>query len=160
MNDDPRPRPVVGVGALVWKDDRFLLIRRGQAPRKGSWSLPGGRQELGESVQQTAVREVREETGVIIRVRDLLAVVDLIDDEKADPRFHYTIIDLEAEWLSGEAVAGDDADAVVWADPRELDVFHLSDAMHRVIGLAVDKRKRAGCSGALISLDAFAETGE
>lgn len=160
MSELPRPRPVIGVGALVWKDDRFLLIRRGQAPRKGSWSLPGGRQELGESVLQTAVREVHEETGVMIRVHDLLAVVDLIDDEKADPRFHYTVIDVEAEWLSGEAIAGDDADAVAWADPKQLDAFRLSDAMLRVIALAVGKRKSAVTSGALISLDALAESSE
>lgn len=152
MDDPHHPRPVIGIGALVWKDERFLLIRRGHAPRKGSWSLPGGRQELGESVQQAAIREVREETAVSIRILDLLAVVDLIDDEDADPRYHYTVIDLEAEWLSGEAVAGDDADAVVWADPRQLDSFQLSQAMRQVIELAMDKRKSPRNSGALISL--------
>ncbi|PKU23252.1 NUDIX hydrolase [Telmatospirillum siberiense] len=159
MNDyAPPPRPLIGVGAMVWKDGRFLLIRRGHAPRQGSWTLPGGRQELGESVEQAAVREILEETGVAIRVTDLLAVVDLIDGADAEPRFHYTVIDVEAEWLSGEAVAGDDADAVAWADPRHLDDYRLSRAMQRVVALGVEKRRNPRRSGALLSLDALAET--
>jgi ADP-ribose pyrophosphatase YjhB (NUDIX family) len=150
-------RPEIGVGAIVWKDDRFLLIRRGHAPRQGSWSLPGGRQELGETVQQAAIREVLEETGVSIRVLDLLAVVDLIDGEKEAPHFHYTVIDLQAEWLSGEAKAGDDADAVAWVTPDDLDAFHLSEALHRVIVLSVEKRKTPHNSGALLSLHSLSE---
>lgn len=150
----PPPRPLVGVGAMVWKGDHFLLIRRGHPPRQGSWTLPGGRQELGESVEQAAVRETLEETGVEIRVLDLLAVVDLIDDADADPRYHYTVIDLEAEWLAGEPVAGDDADAVLWADPGRIDDYRLSAAMLRVVALGVEKRRNPRKSGALLSLDA------
>jgi len=157
MSEQPRRRPEIGVGAIVWKGDQFLLIRRGHAPRQGSWSLPGGHQELGESVQQAAIREVHEETGVTIRVLDLLAVVDLIDGDTADPHFHYTVIDVQAEWLSGDAVAGDDAEAVAWTDPSRLDEFRLSPAMHRVIALAVDKRKTGHNSGALLSLNAVTE---
>jgi ADP-ribose pyrophosphatase YjhB (NUDIX family) len=156
MDESHRRRPVVGVGAVVWKDDRFLLIRRGHAPRKGSWSLPGGRQELGETVQQAAIREVQEETGVLIRVLDLVAIVDLIDGEGSNPHYHYTVIDVQAEWITGDAVAGDDAEAVVWADPRRLDDFQLSEAMHRVIALSVEKRKSEDISGALLSLDSIA----
>ena len=160
MSEQPRRRPEIGVGAIVWKGDSFLLIRRGHAPRQGSWSLPGGHQELGESVQQAAIREVREETGVTVRILDLLAVVDLIDGDAADPHFHYTVIDVQAEWLCGDAVAGDDAEAVAWADPARLDEFHLSPAMRKVIALSVDKRKTGHNSGALLSLDAMTESKE
>lgn len=153
----PPPRPLIGVGALVWRDDRFLLIRRGHPPRQGTWTLPGGRQEMGESVEQAAIREIAEETGVDIRVVDLLAVVDLIDDEDANPRYHYTVIDVEAKWLAGEAKAGDDADAVVWADPADLDRFDLSAAMRRVIALGVEKRLHPRRGGALLSLDCLSE---
>jgi ADP-ribose pyrophosphatase YjhB (NUDIX family) len=160
MSQQPRRRPEIGVGAIVWKGDQFLLIRRGHAPRQGSWSLPGGHQELGESVQQAAIREVREETGVTVRILDLLAVVDLIDGDAADPHFHYTVIDVQAEWLSGDAVAGDDAEAVAWTSPSDLDSFHLSPAMRKVIALAVDKRKTGYNSGALLSLASITESGE
>lgn len=153
MDESHRRGPMVGVGTVVWKGEQFLLIRRGHAPRQGSWSLPGGHQELGETVQQAAIREVREETGVSIRVLDLVAVVDLIGGEGPDPHFHYTVIDLQAEWISGEAIAGDDAEAVAWADPHHLDSFCLSDALHRVIALADDKRRTKSHSGALLSLD-------
>ena len=59
-------RPIVGVGVVVWRGDRVLLIQRGKAPRQGQWSLPGGAQELGETVVEAAVREVLEETGLAI----------------------------------------------------------------------------------------------
>lgn len=141
--DTPLTAPVVGVGAVVWKDGRLLLIRRGQPPRQGSWSLPGGRQELGETVQQTAVREVLEETGVTIRILDLAAVVDLIHHEGAVLQYHYTVIDFVAEWTGGEAVAGDDAAAVRWVTPAELDGYDLTPEMHRVIAIAADKLRGA-----------------
>jgi ADP-ribose pyrophosphatase YjhB (NUDIX family) len=158
VNEHHRRRPEIGVGAIVWKDDRILLIRRGHAPKKGHWSLPGGHQELGETVEQAAIREVREETGVSIRVLDLLAVVDLIDGEENFLRHHYTVIDLQAEWLSGDILAGDDAEAVVWADPQDVAEFQLSAAMQRVIALAVAKRKEPCDSGALLSLDGVDES--
>ncbi len=135
--------PVVGVGAVVWKDGRLLLIRRGRPPRQGSWSLPGGRQELGETVQQTALREVLEETGVTIRILDLAAVVDLIHREGGLLQYHYTVIDFVAEWTGGEAVAGDDAEAVRWVTPDELDDYHLTPEMRRVIAIAAEKLRAA-----------------
>ncbi|HIJ62031.1 MAG TPA: NUDIX hydrolase [Rhodospirillaceae bacterium] len=128
--------PVVGVGAVVWKDGRFLLIRRGRPPRQGSWSLPGGRQELGETVFQTAVREIREETGVAIRVLDIAGVVDLIDRDGDDILYHYTVIDVLAVWLSGDAVAGDDAMAVAWVEPGQLDDYGATEAVRRVVATA------------------------
>jgi ADP-ribose pyrophosphatase YjhB (NUDIX family) len=133
--------PVVAVGAVVWKGDRFLLIRRGKPPRQGSWTLPGGRQELGETVSQAAKREILEETGLTIHIVDLVTVVDLMDRDGPLIRHHYTVIDVVAEWVAGEAVAGDDAAAVHWADPADLDDFCLTDAVRRVVALAVDKRR-------------------
>lgn len=128
--------PVVGVGAVVWKDGRILLIKRGRPPRLGSWSLPGGRQELGETVYQTARREIREETGVDIRILDIAGVVDLIDRVGEDIRFHYTVIDVVALWLSGEAVAGDDAAAVVWVAPERLSDYGVTEAVSRIVATA------------------------
>jgi ADP-ribose pyrophosphatase YjhB (NUDIX family) len=133
-------KPVVGVGALVWKGDRILLVRRGHPPRAGSWSLPGGRQEWGETVAEGAAREVLEETGIRIRVIDVLAVVDLIDRDETGQAYHFTVIDVLAEWTDGDAVAGDDADAVAWVDTADLAPYRLTAAVLGVIALALERR--------------------
>ncbi len=136
--------PVPAVGAVVWKDDRILLIRRGQAPRKGMWSLPGGRQERGETVNEAAIREIREETGVAIHVLDVAAVVDLIHrDANGAVEHHFTVVDVVAEWVGGEAVAGDDAAEVAWATRDELARYDLTPKMLEVIAIAAEKRARS-----------------
>ncbi len=141
MSAYPR-QPVVGVGAVVWRGDKVLLARRGRPPKQGTWTLPGGKQHLGETVAETARRELREEAGLEIAVRDVVAVVDLIErDDQGAVVWHYTVVDLLAEWVSGEAVAGDDADAVAWVDPAALDAYALSGEALRVIALAAEKRR-------------------
>lgn len=137
-------QPVVGVAAIVWHNDRVLLIQRGRPPRQHEWSLPGGRQELGETVAEAARREVREETGIDVDVRDVVAVVDLIDrDAEGRIQFHYTLIDLLAEFRAGEARAGDDAAAVAWARLDELERYKLWGETERVIRLAAERREQA-----------------
>ena len=140
MNDYPN-RPLVGVGVVVVKDGFVLLIRRGKPPRAGAWSLPGGRQRLGETVRETARRELREETGVEATVEVLLDVVDSITrDEAGAIAYHYTLVDFLAEWRDGEARAGGDADEAVWADPEDLAPFELWDETLRLIRLGLAKR--------------------
>jgi ADP-ribose pyrophosphatase YjhB (NUDIX family) len=130
-------RPWVGIGVVALRGDAVLLVRRGKAPRLGSWSLPGGAQRLGEHAEEAARRELREETGIEVGPLDLLAVVDGItrDDEGAI-RFHYTIVDYCARWLSGEARAGGDVTEAVWAAPGELGGYALTEAAHQVIAEA------------------------
>ncbi len=135
-------RPFVGVGVVVWRDDRLLLVQRGKEPRAGSWSIPGGAQHLGETVYEAARREVLEETGIEVEVLDLVAVVDSINrDDDGGVRYHYTLVDLVAEWRSGEPVAGDDVSNCVWVTPDELDRFELWRETIRIIGLAAEKRR-------------------
>lgn len=128
------PNPLVGLGAIVWREGRVLMIQRGNPPRAGIWSLPGGAQHLGETVQAGTHREIAEETGVTI---ELLGLVDVIDSVQRDAEgrilYHYTIIDYAARWVSGEAVAGDDAAAVAWVDPADLHRLELWDETIRVI---------------------------
>ena len=112
-------RPLVGVGAVVLRGDRVLLIRRAKPPRQGEWSLPGGLQKLGETVFEAAVREVLEETGVAVQPLGIVDVVDLIECD-GDPasgrvRWHYTLIDVVAAWRAGEPLAAADAADAVWA---------------------------------------------
>ena len=133
--------PLVGVGVVVWKDGQVLLIRRGKPPSEGRWSLPGGRQKLGETTRETATREIREETGLKIAVGNLLDVIDSITrDGEGGVRYHYTLVDFDAEWRSGEAVAAADAAAVAWADPEDLERYEMWDETVRIIALSAETR--------------------
>ena len=97
--------PLVGVGAVVVRDGRVLLVRRVKPPRLGEWSLPGGLQRLGETVFEAACREVLEEARIKVRPLAIVDVVDLIERVNQRVRYHYTLIDVLASWVEGEAVA-------------------------------------------------------
>lgn len=144
MPNSPREYPsypIVGVGVVVWKDGAVLLIRRGKPPRRGSWSLPGGRQKLGESVREAASREVGEEAGIEITVGNLLDVVDSLTRDGDDQfRYHYTLVDFDADWRQGEARAGGDAAEVLWADPGDLERYELWSETVRIIALSAETR--------------------
>jgi ADP-ribose pyrophosphatase YjhB (NUDIX family) len=137
--------PRVGVGAIVWRGDDVLLIRRGQPPRAGEWSIPGGGLELGETVAEAAIREVLEETGIDITVTDIVTVVDMIEHD-ADGRvqFHYVLVDVNAEWVRSEPQAATDAVEVRWSSIEELDQLGLWSETRRVIGLAAQRRAERG----------------
>lgn len=138
--------PFVGIGVVIWKDDKFLLIQRGRPPRMGQWSIPGGRQELGETVKETALRETLEETGLTVELTDFLDVVDSIQkDEKGNIAFHATLVDYAAEWLSGEASANSDAIDVAWHNLEDLKELGLWSETTRIIQKSARLRaKRQG----------------
>lgn len=147
-------RPVVGVGVVVLKDDQVLLIQRGKPPRVGQWSIPGGKQELGETWRDAAHREVMEETGLEIELVGLIDVVDAIvrqgDDTApsrsrvSDPsqpiRYHYTLVDAAAVWKAGDPVAASDAAHAEWIPLARLGDYVLWDETVRIIHGAVALR--------------------
>lgn len=143
-------RPFVGVGVVVLRGDSVLLIRRGKPPKAGEWSLPGGSQDVGETVRETAAREVREETGVEIGAPVLLDVLDaIIPDEAGKVRFHYTLVDFVAEWVSGEPSAADDAEHAEWVPLARLDEIELWEKTREIIEKAAAIRDgTTGGSGA------------
>lgn len=138
MSDREYPaRPIVGIGIVVLKGSSVLLVRRGKPPSTGSWTLPGGAQELAETMEQAARRELAEETGVTVGKLHLAATVDNIRrDATGRVQFHYTIIDYAAAWLEGEPVAGSDVSEAVWAPLDRLADYALWSEAHRVIALA------------------------
>lgn len=146
-------RPVVGVGGVIIDHGRAVLIRRGSEPLLGQWSIPGGTLELGETLQQGAARELLEETGIVVRVLDLIEVFDRIyhgngadaSAEKRRPRFHYVIADYLCERVSGEPRAGSDVTDVVLAKEEELANFHLTGTATRILkkAFAMDRARAA-----------------
>ncbi len=138
MSDREYPvRPIVGIGIVVFKGSQVLLVRRGKPPNVGSWTLPGGAQELNETVEQAARRELLEETGVAVGKLHLAAVVDNIRRDDAERvRFHYTIIDFTGAWEAGDPVAGSDVSEAVWVELERLAEYGLWSEAHRVIAVA------------------------
>ena len=113
--------PRVGVGAVVLREGRVLLVRRGAAPALGLWAIPGGGLGLGETLQQGAEREILEETGIVIRAGVPVFTCDSFErDEEGRFRFHYVIVDMAADYVSGEVKAADDALEARWISPAEI----------------------------------------
>ena len=115
----------MGVGGVVLIDGRVVLIRRGKEPLRGRWVIPGGTVELGETLQDALVREMQEETGLLVRPREVVLVFDRIQREGTSVEYHYVVIDYACEYVSGELKAGSDADEVALVAPEELDGYNL-----------------------------------
>ena len=131
--------PLVGVGAVIVQDDRVLLIRRGQPPLLGEWSLPGGVLECGETLREAVAREAQEETGLLVETRDMLGVYErVIRDDAERVRYHYVLIDYLCQAIGGDLKAGSDAADVRWFRRDELPALNLAyDAADVVLkGLA------------------------
>jgi ADP-ribose pyrophosphatase YjhB (NUDIX family) len=137
MMPDAPSRPHIGIGIILFRGEDVLLIRRGKPPGEGQWSLPGGKQELGETAEQAARRELREETGLRCGPLTMVAHADSITrDEAGRITYHYTILDFAGRYEGGEAIPGDDASACAWASPAQLADFGLWSEILRVIDVA------------------------
>jgi 8-oxo-dGTP diphosphatase len=107
--------------AVSLHGERALIVQRAQQPNAGRWGFPGGVLELGETVGEGAMRELREETGVIAEPAGTLSVHDAIErDDEGQVRFHYTLVAVRGLWRSGDGVADDDAAAVAWVSREEI----------------------------------------
>jgi ADP-ribose pyrophosphatase len=134
MADDPLLAvPRVGVSVALWKDDALLLVRRGRPPYAGLWSLPGGRVELGEALRAAAACELLEETGIVAEIGEPLDALDVIVTETGRPLVHFALVVFGGRYLGGEAAAGDDAAAIVWARRDELPGLDLTPQMRTLI---------------------------
>src|SRR5215510_2146769 len=113
--------PLVGVGAIIIEDGRVLLVKRAQRPLQAQWSIPGGVLEVGELVREAAVREAREETGLIVEPGELLGVYDrVLRNAEQRVQYHYVLIDFLCRCVGGELQAAGDAADVRWFTREEL----------------------------------------
>ena len=140
-------QPLVGVGGIVICADGALLIRRGSEPLKGQWSIPGGTLELGETLLEGVARELREETGLTVRVLDLIEVFERILPEPRDgrgvdaarseasprPQYHFVILDYLCEIVEGTPRPGSDVTEVAFVREEELGRYHLTPTATRVL---------------------------
>lgn len=136
-------RPIVGIGGVVIDAGRALLIRRASEPLRGEWSIPGGMLELGETLQEGVARELLEETGLRVRVLDLIEVFERIIPEPAaaggvsgkitSPRYHFVIADYLCERISGTHAAASDVTDLEFAAEDDLARFHLTETALRIL---------------------------
>ena len=113
--------PVVAIGAVVIHDNKVLLVKRANPPSQGLWTIPGGKIKLGETLQQAAEREIKEESGISVRAGDPVHVFEVIEKQQDRYQFHYVIIDLLCRYISGEVTPRDDALDVAWFEKADLD---------------------------------------
>ena len=124
----------MAVGAVIFKNNCVLLIRRGQAPSKDLWAIPGGSVEIGETLAAAAEREIFEETGITIHALKPVYTFDVIErDFSGRTRFHYVIVDLIGDYVRGEIRAGDDASAARWVSSDEMASLKVSSRTRQLL---------------------------
>jgi len=128
-------QPIVGIGAVLICDGKILLVKRGSEPGINKWSIPGGLVELGEAIEDTVVREVKEECNLIVEVDSLIDVVDnLVQDERGNWRYHFIILDYFVRLKKGITRAGSDVLAVRWVPLDEAEELELTGAFREFLG--------------------------
>jgi 8-oxo-dGTP diphosphatase len=140
--------PIVGVGAIVIDQGKVLLVRRGQQPLQGEWSLPGGALELGETLELGVAREVLEETGLSVLPLKIVEVVDRITKDEASGRirYHYVLVDFLCRLVAGSLCAASDATEACWAERNQLN-SHSIFKLAPFTAMVIEKAFRMGLSG-------------
>jgi len=143
-NDRQYPaRPLLGVGALIFRRKSVLLVERGKAPLKGYWSLPGGLVEIGERLETAVKREVLEETGLNVRPVGLAEIFErIMPDADGRVEYHYVLADYVCKIVSGEPKAADDASRVAWFRIDQLESLLLTEGTRQVIERAYATRSK------------------
>lgn len=122
-------QPIVGIGVVIVRDCKIALIKRGNEPSKGKWTIPGGLVELGESVEEAVVREAKEETCLDVEEPQLIDVVGNVDlDEDDKVKYHYVIIDYLVHVKSGNIQAASDAAELRWVPFEEVEDYNLTSS--------------------------------
>ncbi|MDF1595354.1 MAG: NUDIX hydrolase [Acidimicrobiia bacterium] len=128
--DDPIRFPRVGVGAVIVRDGALLMVERGRPPRAGEWAVPGGKVRWGERLEDAVVREVYEETGLVVEVGELVW-----SGQTIGPDWHFILMDFEAAVVGGTLTPGDDAANAAWVGLDEVSDLPVTSSMHELIDL-------------------------
>jgi mutator protein MutT len=133
-------RPLVGVGAIIFQNDRILMAQRGKPPLQGWWSLPGGALETGEALADAVAREVLEETGLVVTPVRVFEIFErIMRDDTGVPEYHYVLIDYICQVTGGQLCAGDDVCRAEWMRLDDLRTLQITEGT-----LAVIERAFAG----------------
>lgn len=129
--------PVVGASAAIFRDGRLLVARRGFQPMAGLWSFPGGGVELGETLEETLRREVREEVGCEVRPKAFIGHAEIIHrDQDGRVARHMVVACFAAEWASGEPTPSAEAPEVTWVDRAQLEARPTTDRLPELAAIA------------------------
>jgi ADP-ribose pyrophosphatase YjhB (NUDIX family) len=138
-------RPIVAVGAIVVKDGRVLLARRGKEPSYGLWSVPGGAVRVGEDLKAAAQREIREELGIEVELTDVIEVLERVTrDAEGRIQYHYVIVDYLARWAGGQPTPSPEALEARWIAPEDFPQYEMTRGTAEVIYRILAAGKRAG----------------
>jgi 8-oxo-dGTP diphosphatase len=147
MRNEFPVQPILGVGAVIVKDGRALIVKRANNPYKGHWSIPGGRVELGETLADAVYREMREETGLEVRIGPVIEIFERVERELDRVRYHFVIVDYVCTCIGGALCAGDDAEEVAWVTAEELPRFGVADSAAAVIRKGLARAQHEGREG-------------
>ena len=132
-------QPIVGVGAVIVKEGKVLLVKRGKSPSFGEWSIPGGAVNVGESLEQALLREIKEETGLVINIGKPIEILDKIcRDEKGKVKYHYIILDYAGDYVKGKLEPSSDILDARFVSPEKLDRFGVNESTKKVIEKALE----------------------
>jgi mutator protein MutT len=130
------------VSGIIFDDDRVLLVQRTNPPSEGLWSFPGGAIQLGETLEEALVREVREETGLTVKIGPLVSAISrIIRDDSRSILYHYILLDYLCTPVAGQVVAGSDAGKACWVPFNELQDLRVTEGLYRIIDRAREKGK-------------------
>ena len=136
-------RPLVGAGAVVHRGGKVLLVRRKFPPNQGRWSIPGGLVELGETVKEAAIREIREETGLSVKVESLIDVqTDLHLDRKGTIEYHYILVDYLAKVAAGRVKLNPESSDFGWFSRSEARLLKTTKGTRAVLRIYFGQRSR------------------
>ena len=143
INRDSRrypSRPFLGVGALIFDNEKLLIVERASEPFKGYWSLPGGIVECGEKLEQGIRREVLEETGLEVEALSVFEIFErIIPDGEGRIEYHYVLIDYLCRPIGGRLSAASDVSQVAWVTEQNLRDYRLTDGTLSVVERAFAK---------------------